>query len=301
MSDIVLGGDANWSTCKAGGPPGATDNIYLNGHTLNLDGANASTYTCALIKAAQANGTTLTNSIVALGNAISTISANLFSGTTNSLITLAGNKTLTINGSLQAGTISVLNISAGSNTVAVNGTATGGSAAGAYGILVSADTTFSVTNLVGGSFAGADGLFLNAANAVVTVTLLKGGSVFGAVGALVNQGILVINGTDVTGAAYVFSCSQGATVKIADGTKLAFSDKTSGLIKFYAPLLLPDVTTVLLSTSYGGGDFVGTFDENTRNVDPGIGTVAVGTHYTIHGSALIGIFAGGGHRGIIGG
>jgi hypothetical protein len=301
VSDIVLGGDANWSTCNTGAtPPGGGDNVYLNGHTLNLDGANSSTYTCALIKACQADGTTLTNSIITLANAISTITANLFSGTTNSLITLAGNKTLTINGSLQAGTISVLTISAGANTVAVNGTATGGSAAGAYGISVGADTTFSVTNLTGGSFAGADGIIVNSVNAVVTVTLLKGGSVFGAVGALVNQGTLIINGTDVTGVAYCFSCSQGATVKIADGVKLAFSDKTSGLIKFYAPSLLPAVTTVLLNTSYGGADFLGTFDEDTRNVDPTIAKVSLGTHYTIHGSAMIGIAPAGGGR-VIGG
>jgi hypothetical protein len=55
----------------------------------------------------------------------------------------------------------------------------------------------------------------------------------------------------------VFSLSPGGTLKIADGVKLAFTDKTSGMIKLYTPSLLPATTNVVLNTPFGGGDFLG--------------------------------------------
>ena len=55
----------------------------------------------------------------------------------------------------------------------------------------------------------------------------------------------------------------------------------------------PTASGVLIGTYFGitGSLTQGTFDEATRNIDPGIANVLSGTHYTIHGSALIGSYA----------
>nr|WP_294565007.1 hypothetical protein [uncultured Rhodopila sp.] len=64
--DIILTADANWSACKAGGPPAPTDTISLNGHCLTLDGVGA-TYTCVSVGPRASVGGAATPGSVFLG------------------------------------------------------------------------------------------------------------------------------------------------------------------------------------------------------------------------------------------
>jgi hypothetical protein len=100
VANIVLAGNANWTTCNGGNPPGATDNIYLNGHGLNLNGAGP--FTCALIAAVAANGTTPTLGDITFTDG-ATINANLQAGTSPAMILLGGSS-LTVNGNVTGGT-----------------------------------------------------------------------------------------------------------------------------------------------------------------------------------------------------
>src|ERR1035437_1583164 len=101
MANIVLTKANNWSTCSnganTGNAPGASDNIFLNGQTLTLDGGNDSTYTCGSISGTT-NGATASAGQVTSGNAKITIAGNIVGGNDN-MISLAS-KNLTINGNV---------------------------------------------------------------------------------------------------------------------------------------------------------------------------------------------------------
>jgi hypothetical protein len=311
VADITLSGNANWSTCKSGGPPASIDNIYLNGYNLTLDGADAATYTCALIRACQSDGVTATSGTILLGapTITCTIAANLRAGTVTLLIAATG-KTVTVNGTVTGGTASsAYGIAAVTGTVIVTasvggsystayglvcsnsgtatvGTATGGTAAtGCYGAYVSGGTltvttaqgatatpgagvycyngTLLVTNAIGGSVAGSNGV--NTGGGVTTITTAKGGSVVGALGVLVGVpgsgsglNIVNLNGTDLTGVGYPVGVYAGI-LKVAAGVKLYYQNASATLTKFYDPTLLPATTDVRNNTSFGGGDFVGSY------------------------------------------
>ena len=180
---IVLTGNANWSTCKAGGPPAEDDDIYLDVYALSLDGDNGSTYTCNSIKAVEEDGTTPTAGTIVLVNATSMLETSITAGSAT-LLTIDTDKVVT---NLQ--------------------TVTGGSAASAYGVRVNTNGTVSMALSLGGAAgpgctnvggtataaeargsAGAVGL-VNYATA--NVTLAVGGTASGNHG-LVNRGIAVV-------------------------------------------------------------------------------------------------------------
>ena len=142
---------------------------------------------------------------------------------------------------LQNGTLAITN-------------STGSSAAASSGILVGSGT-HTITNATGGGVTGSYGVL--ASGGTTTITTAKGGTVTGALGAGGTSGTLIINGTNLTGTGYPVG-THGATVKVAAGVKLQFSNASAALTKYYDPTLMPAVGAVLLNTSYGGGDYLGT-------------------------------------------
>lgn len=248
MADIVLAANANWSTCNGGGPPGATDNIYLNGWTLTLD---AGTCTCALIRACASNGSTATGGTVVAPTG-TVINANLFAGT-DVLLTLSANTSVTINGTATAGATALKHcvyLTSASAAVAL-AAAVGGSAA-VCGCFVS-NGTATIGTATGGSAVGAHGCYFN--NGTATIGMTKGGSVVGASGVMQIGGTLTVNGTDLTG---VGQPVGGGTLKIADGVRLQFQDADGNAKKFYGDSEMPAAADVWNGVSYGAADFTGT-------------------------------------------
>ena len=171
-----LAGAVNWSTCNGGNPPAAGDTLYLNtGCALTLDGANNSTYTCVAIKCATSAAPTTYNqsATVVLGNALSTIAANLYAGTTW-MLTVGTGKTLTMGPgtTVYGGSGSVCAILVTSGALAACPNAIGGSGASAYGVIVNgAAGSVVITNATGGTGGNAAGLNITAGTAsVVTAT-----------------------------------------------------------------------------------------------------------------------------------
>ena len=205
-----LAGAVVWSTCNGGSPPGAGDTLYLNSTAvLTLDGADASTYTCVAIKAATSAAPTTynQNGYIVLGNATSTIAANLFAGTADLIsLTAAANRTYTCTGTMTGGsasniramyvnggthTLTFNNMTAGSSTncaalridsgtiaLAISGTCTGGT--NAMGVwLVSGTITIAtaIGAAVGGSMYNPIGAGVySQATVTATVTTATGGS-----------------------------------------------------------------------------------------------------------------------------
>jgi hypothetical protein len=114
---LTSGTTTAWSSLS----PAAGDNIYLNGGTLSLDGADASTYTCGSIKATASNGSTITAGEITLTNATSTISAGTLQSGSAALIKPVAGKTLTLNAVCVPTTASVYTVDATGGTVAFNG------------------------------------------------------------------------------------------------------------------------------------------------------------------------------------
>jgi fibronectin-binding autotransporter adhesin len=311
VANITLTVDSNWSTCSngtnTGSAPGSTDNIYLNGHALNMDGANSSTYTCTSISATT-NGSTPSAGTITLANAVSTITASITAGT-GTLLTVGTSKTLTINGTVTAGsssgasgilmsattsnvtvtttvgsatqsnayglyvngadggTLSVTNANGGatghgtrinqSGTYAITNANGGGN--GAAGVIATSgyNTGLTIGTATGGSGPNAPGLQLVTGSA--TIGVAKGGSNATSPGASnqgMSGGILTVNGTDLTGTGYP-AVTLGGPLRVASSVKLAFSNISGTLTKYYDPTLMPVTTDVRHAVSYGGTDFLG--------------------------------------------
>jgi hypothetical protein len=264
MADITLGENALWSTCNGGSPPGVTDNIYLNGYTLTLDGANASTYTCATIKGRASNGTTHTAGNLILANATSTIVASLSAGTiymvdmAGKALTVTGNiyggsggannpcikcssgaNSLAINGDIYGGSVAVnsrgVYFSGGTVTFTVTGTVTGGSYTNCQGLYLEIAMTITVATAVGGSAGGAHGIQLNTTGTDVTVAMAKGGT--GATppcGVFALWGIARVNGTDISNPGYPVGWGSGSA-RMAPGLLLTARDPNGAALIYYPP------------------------------------------------------------------
>lgn len=316
MANIVLAVNSDWSTCSdnnnTGSAPAAGDNIYLNGKNLTLDGADASTYTCALIKGCAANGTTAAAGIIVLANATSTINANITAGTQVSL-TVAADKTVTVNGTVTGGASAYINgVTVSGGNLVVTALVGGGTSAYGYGGRITSGV-ITVTNATGGGWYYCHGLQVEGGTS--TVANAKGGTHASAcgVGSQATSGTCTITGADLTGTGLSVGC-VGAGLRVAAGVKLSFPNASGTMTKYYDPTLMPAIADVRKNTAYAGADLTGgcyvpaaagvlsgvnvdatqgTFDEAARNVDPGVTKVmspAAGgpAHYHIQGSELIG-------------
>ena len=209
MADIVLAGNANWSTCNGGNPPAAGDTIFLEGFKLTLDGGNSATYTCAAIKARNnSGGAGNAGYIDPLTSTPFTMACDLYAGSAT-ILTLASGKTITsaanwygptgaVTGFVVSGTVTTLTSATGgsggmcidiasSGVITTCTTATGGSATNAYGIRVRKTLT-TLTNAIGGSAAGAHGVDVCLSSTLGTLTNATGGSAAGAYGCRVGDG-----------------------------------------------------------------------------------------------------------------
>lgn len=99
MTAIVLSGNANWSTCNAGGPPAAGDSIYLNTFILTLDGVDGATYTCVLIRASVSDiDVATTSGTIAFGvdTTACALDCELIGGVRGPMLTVPAGKCVTI-------------------------------------------------------------------------------------------------------------------------------------------------------------------------------------------------------------
>jgi hypothetical protein len=281
MADIILAGNAAWSTCNTGStPPGATDTISLNGHVLTLDGANGSTYTCASIAAKASVGGALTGGSLTLTNINNTITANLICGSDNIISRVSVSVTnTTINGDVTTNSSAAI-YTANAANVTITGTVKSGSGGTAYGLQITGNGTFSVGTAdavsgnaaavyangsgstttigtaVGGTVTGTYGVLVDNGS-TVTVGTAKGGSNAQSFGAFARGGTLIVNATDISGTGCPAGREKGV-LKFAPGCKLAYakSSDASKLI-FYAADEMPANTDVKNLVTYGGGDFTG--------------------------------------------
>jgi hypothetical protein len=254
MPDIVLSGNTAWSAAN----PGATDNVYLNGFNLTLDGADASTYTCSLIKACASDGATATAGTIVASNATSTITANLMAGTV-ALLTYT-NKTMT-----------------------VNGTATGGSGTSAHCVYQTGGIT-TVTNAKGGSGGGSAGVAAygnyNAASRFYC-TSATGGDGTNSCHGVNLWGNMTSYITNATGGGN--ATSWGANMSI--GTLYltnAYGSPTSaagGLSQVNGTVTITNATGGGAANSYGASISVGTLI---------VGVAKGGTHALAHGVSITG-------------
>jgi hypothetical protein len=274
VANITLTVPSAWSTCSdntnTGTTPGATDNIYLNGYNLTLDGPNGSTYTCASIRGTTGDGVTPALGNIIPSNASSTINANLTAGTTTSFVTTGG-KTLAVNGNCvggSSGNSKMFNVSGTStlivtgditggsatsavgisssgtgNSVTVTGTVMGGTALNATGVLFGNGDTGSIGHAIGSGTASAAGVSISA-GANVLVTIAEGGGALGAHGVSVSAaGIVTVEtakGGTVAGVYGVTSTSTASTI-ILDGTDLTgtgYPVATLGMLQVAAGVVL---------------------------------------------------------------
>jgi len=189
MADIVLSGNANWSTCNGGSVPAGGDSVLLNGYALNMDGANGSTYTCVEIRACNSSRVASAGTIT-LANATSTINADIRAGTTGHLLTVGASKTLTVNGTVTGGS-GYYGIYQNGNSSSVTATAAVGSGSnGGHGIVqTGSSSTCTVTTATGGS-AVSYGVYSSSGTATITTAI--GGSVGGAAGVSVQGGTVTV-------------------------------------------------------------------------------------------------------------
>ena len=160
--DTVAGGggtDLTWASLAA------DDILVANGHTVAIN----TTFTCGSIQtAATSGGFTIAGTY--------TINADIITGITPCLTTLAGTYTATIVGDVTGGSATnanAINKSVTAATLHITGTITGGSNVSARGIYASAAGTITVVGDVVG--VTAYGISHNASNGVVDVT----GDVYG--------------------------------------------------------------------------------------------------------------------------
>ena len=275
-----LAGAVNWSTCNGGNPPAAEDTLYLNDTcVLTLDTSPNDTYTCVAIKASTnaAKETYNQDGHIALGNATSTINANLRAGDTNPMITLsnAANKTLTIG----AGT-----------------TVTGGSASNVYGISVTGSTddghTLTVNNVTGGSGNSAHGLYIDGGKVSLTINGTCHGGLGAGRGYYASGG--TINYTKAIPAATASSKAHGI-YNGANSTFTVTAAEGAGGSNFHGIYVAAGTVTVTTATggnvagSYGaycgGGEVIVTTAVGGTHVG-GIGAVAAGGTVTVNGVDL---------------
>jgi len=299
MANITLNINSNWSTCSdgnnTGSAPGATDNIYLNGYSLTLDGALPATFTCANIKAVASDGTTPTAGTVVVNSGTTTIVGNLYAGgavllsqTTGKHVVLTGNATGGTGNNIHCVSVGTANFSC------VN--ANGGSGNGAAGV-VAASTAASIT--ISGISTGGSGINSHGCYASIgtwSVASAKGGTHASACGVGLNGSgsgaypTVTIAAIDNTGT----GPAVGAGVlKLADGCVLQYADAAGTAKKFYGADLMPAAGDVQDSVSYGGTDFLGTLVLPTEaQVEDGVGFGADGTEFE-------GTLAGGGGNVIV--
>ncbi len=299
MANITLTGNANWSTCNSGAAPGESDTIYLGAYALTLDvatctcaaiiasnGTTATAGTIVLSLASttiNANLTAGTVLLLTVGASTSvTINGTVRGGSASgahgcrlSTTTSVATITSVIGGSSQSaygctqsgGTLTVTNVTGGSalyahgvtqsnpSAVAYITNVTGGSYLVTYGFYSSNGTSY-IGNATGGSAVYANGVYIDQMTTYCTIEMAKGGSVAGACGVAVQSGNLTLNGIDTSGVGQPFG---GGVTKIADGVRLKFKDSDGNAKLFYGDSEMPAVAAVKKNTSYGAGDFTGTF------------------------------------------
>jgi len=285
MANYALAANAVWSTCNSGNPPGATDNVYLNGYRLDLDGASA-TYTCVSVTATTNGSTPSGGTIGFTGSGTYTLDFNCTAGTEATLIALtsAANRTLIFTKTMAGGTasgiygVSVasgthtlsfanitggtavwgLYISGGTNhTLSISGTCLGGSGANGQSAVVITGGTFASLSTIpaatgGPSSANSKGLEWYLDTPTPVVTLSTGGDISGAHGTVAYNGpvrVTVAKGGSVIGACGAVASLAGTI--LLDGVDLtgtgypASSDR--GMIKVAAgvPLQFSDAAGAL--------------------------------------------------------
>jgi hypothetical protein len=213
LSDVILSGNANWSTCKAGGPPAASDNVYLGsggttGFVLTLDGAKNATYTCSGIYAMNGNDKTTWNtgtiSILSGASPGPTINADLYAGTNTALGYLmtipAGtyvNSIKSITGAVTGSSTTYGVYIASTGTLTTCTLCTGGTS-GNYGLTLSTNSTVgTITNCVAGQGPAAYGC--SCGGTITTVASAAGGNSSGCVGLYVTSAGTVTTLTAVSG------------------------------------------------------------------------------------------------------
>lgn len=255
---ITLAGNASWSTCNGGNPPGATDDIYLNGYALTLDGGNNATYTCNTIKARASNGTTLANGTINPGASTPyTLACRLFAGV-QSLLTNPVGSTITSllyaeggstsrHGVVNNGTITTVTGCKGTQAATQNTS---------YG--VSNTATGVITTLVsatGGAGAGACPGCYNAGT-ITTVQLATGGS----------------GGTGNYGLHNEYGSIGTVTSAVGDSGTSSYGVYHSG----------GTITTVTSCTGGSGTDALGIYVQHGAITNP-VGVVKGGSHITAFG------------------
>lgn len=188
MALIEITDAQNWTTCKAGGEPAATDDIELqtNG-VLTLNKGNSGVYTCNTIRAVTSNHTTKSNGHIHPGVSTPyTINAKLYSGTVTMLANPTGS---TITELLQA---------------------TGW----AFGCVVNEGTITHITKLYGAPDAGKGGAGCTnqAGGRIGTIDYTEGAYLAAGVS---NAGIITLISETVGGAAY---CGTEQTIVGGEGT-----------------------------------------------------------------------------------
>ena len=167
-----------------------------------------------------------------------------------------------------------ITVGAATAIITVTGTATGGAGYGAEGVSIGyalSSTASNIANAVGSpTMAGAHGLGANS-SFTVTVGNAKGGGVFGANGVSSASATIVLNGTDLTGVGYPVAVSGTASLKVAAGVPLQFSN-AAGALKVFCPV--PALGTVkqdtVVYTSAAGSVYGTRVDADKADVKAGV-------------------------------
>jgi len=251
MATITLAAAANWSTCNSGSPPGAGDTIYLGAFALTLDGADAATYTCVLIAARAADGTTSTAGTIVLGAAT----------------------TFNINANLTAGTVPMLTVASGKH-VAFPKTVTGGTATSAACVKAeSGGTVDSCLEAIGGSGKWAYGISGLPGAVITEVTTTRGGAY-----------------NDATATGYDYSIDTAAGV-LADDSIVGHIENALGSDVSSSPgVILSDGTlgTITIELCQGGA---ATNSRGLFSAISGLATLTVNHAYGGSGDYSLGIYA----------
>jgi hypothetical protein len=236
MALIPITGNANWSTCSGGGPPGATDDINIQGaFALTLDTSPSEIYTCNTIVAI--SGTTKTSGYINPGAKNNyTLRAKLYAGARHMLANPTGITIVELTevhggntskyGCFNSGTITTLGAAYGSDNlngpgcqnVGTIGTVSycKGGTGGTPGIGVVngvGGTITAITEAVGGDVAGCTNLF--GENVIGTIGTAQGGTtmaghgVDNAVGGTISNVVTAIGGS--TRGAWGIKCPHTST------------------------------------------------------------------------------------------
>jgi collagen type VII alpha len=292
MALITLTVDSNWSTCSnglnTGGPPGAGDDINLNGRGLNLDvGSPANTFICNSITASGTNGT------INLPNATTTIGVTTLTAGSTVLITMATGQTLTVSGNIVTSATPnkfAISVTGGNNILAVSGNVTG-TASVAIAVTSAGTTSLSISgSCTAGSGAG---ITINSAGATVTV-----GSVAGAAG-VAGATIITCTSFTVTGATTSGTVGAGATIAAGSGIFNTATGGTSGNgITVTGGTVT--VTTATGGSTTGAGVAVSGGAATVTNATGGSGSGAHGVSLTSAGTATVTTAKGGSVQGALG-